>query len=261
MLRVLRFPRRPNVLLLFRSCILVGWVFDIFVWSIEELFYLQECARWKTSNNLQGNLMFIGPCIIVIVEEWKTNLMSLAILFHFLCAQHVSDINISIIRSLRLCWWITTSSSCSEFVVCWRFGAADFRWCSFCRRHYMCSFNYVQSTRQETGIISWHILLLCILSLAHSTDLRGNGSFKQFLELFCLSRKTKEMKENTRDLEAYLVVLHDGFVVLCPAAGCWFRLDSRPVYVEFLFKKITQRGLSPNTSLFPCQNHSINVPY
>ena len=43
------------------------------------------------------------------VEEWKTNLMSLAILFHFLCAQHVSDINISIIRSLRLCCWITTS--------------------------------------------------------------------------------------------------------------------------------------------------------
>jgi len=35
--------------------------------------------------------------------------MSLAILFHFLYAQHVSDINISIIRSLRLCCWITTS--------------------------------------------------------------------------------------------------------------------------------------------------------
>ena len=44
-----------------------------------------------------------------IVEEWKTNLLSLAILFHFLCAQHVSDINISIIMSLRLCCWITTS--------------------------------------------------------------------------------------------------------------------------------------------------------
>ena len=28
--------------------------------------------------------------------------MSLAILFHFLCAQHVSDINISIIRSFSL---------------------------------------------------------------------------------------------------------------------------------------------------------------
>ena len=30
----------------------------------------------------------------LIVEEQKTNLMSLAILFHFLCAQHVSDINL-----------------------------------------------------------------------------------------------------------------------------------------------------------------------
>ena len=44
-----------------------------------------------------------------MVDERKTNLMSLAILFHLLCAQHVSDINISIFRSLRLCWWITTS--------------------------------------------------------------------------------------------------------------------------------------------------------
>jgi len=34
--------------------------------------------------------------------------MSLAILFHFLCTQHVSDINISIIRSLRLCFLIST---------------------------------------------------------------------------------------------------------------------------------------------------------
>ena len=34
--------------------------------------------------------------------------MSLAILFHFLCAQQVSGINISIIRSLRLFCWITT---------------------------------------------------------------------------------------------------------------------------------------------------------
>ena len=53
--------------------------------------------------------MFIGPCIIAIFEEWKTNLMSLALLFHLLCAQHVKDINISIFRSLRLCSWITTS--------------------------------------------------------------------------------------------------------------------------------------------------------
>ena len=46
---------------------------------------------------------------LYLVEEWKTYLMSLAALFHLLYAQHVSDINISIFRSLRLCWWITTS--------------------------------------------------------------------------------------------------------------------------------------------------------
>ena len=34
--------------------------------------------------------------------------MSLVTLIHFLCAQHVSDINISIIRSLRLFCFITT---------------------------------------------------------------------------------------------------------------------------------------------------------
>jgi hypothetical protein len=59
--------------------------------------------------NTYGYLMFIGPCIIAIVEERKTNLMSLVILFHLLWAQRVSDINISIFRSLRLCGWITTS--------------------------------------------------------------------------------------------------------------------------------------------------------
>ena len=52
--------------------------------------------------------MNIGPCIIVVVEKQKINLMSLVILFQFLCAQHVSDINISIIRSLRLFCRITT---------------------------------------------------------------------------------------------------------------------------------------------------------
>jgi len=35
--------------------------------------------------------------------------MLLVVLFHFLCAQYVSDINISITRSLWMCCWITTS--------------------------------------------------------------------------------------------------------------------------------------------------------
>ena len=74
--------------------------------------YLQPVLPPHISSNVEAcgvNLMLIGPCIIAIVEEWNTNVMSLAILFHFLCAQHVSDINISIIRSLQLCCWITTS--------------------------------------------------------------------------------------------------------------------------------------------------------
>ena len=53
--------------------------------------------------------VLIYSIIFILIEEWKTNLMSLVILFHFVCAQYVSDINISNIKSLRLCCWITTS--------------------------------------------------------------------------------------------------------------------------------------------------------
>ena len=70
-----------------------------------KIFVRNEYLRLHMTNQLNK----INANIKRIIEEWKTNLMSLAILFHFLCAQHVSDINISIIRSLRLCCWITTS--------------------------------------------------------------------------------------------------------------------------------------------------------
>ena len=43
----------------------------------------------------------------------------LLFLFHCLCAQHVSDINITIVRSLRLFCWINTLVVCSWFDVCW----------------------------------------------------------------------------------------------------------------------------------------------
>jgi len=46
--------------------------------------------------------------------------MSPAILFHFFCVRHVSDINISIIRNLRLICWITTLFRCVlEFQCDW----------------------------------------------------------------------------------------------------------------------------------------------
>jgi len=61
-----------------------------------------------------GRIVLVSMCVGVSVwlfwsgirvAGWST---TLDILFHFLYAQHVSNINISIIRSLRLFCWITT---------------------------------------------------------------------------------------------------------------------------------------------------------
>ena len=98
--------------------------------------------------------MFIGPCIIAIVEEWKTNLMSLAILFHLLCAQHVSDINISITRSLRLCCWITTSvvlfsvRCVLEFLLRLIFGGVRFAGFSLQHGHYTKQPHQISNTQR-----------------------------------------------------------------------------------------------------------------
>jgi len=56
--------------------------------------------------------------------------MSLVITFYFTSsdAQHVSDINTSIIRSLRLFYCITTLVGCSFFDVCWSFGVVGLEW-------------------------------------------------------------------------------------------------------------------------------------
>ena len=102
------------------------------------------CPAWFETRAswwiVSQNLMFIGPCIIVIVDEWKTNLMSLANLFHLLCLQHVSDISISIFRSLRLCWWITTSvvlfckDGCFSISVTLRCVVVCLVWCALSRQ-------------------------------------------------------------------------------------------------------------------------------
>ena len=53
-------------------------------------------------------------------DSWriKDQLDVTCYLFHFLCAQHVSDINISITRSLRLFCWITTVVSVLQAEAC-----------------------------------------------------------------------------------------------------------------------------------------------
>ena len=58
--------------------------------------------------------------------------MSLAILFHFLCIQHVSDINISISGVCDYADELPNRSFCSRFVECLRFGAVGFEWCPCC---------------------------------------------------------------------------------------------------------------------------------
>ena len=78
--------------------------------KIRRLFFIVNGK--KVTFNMPSTPSCALPAVkrnILTVEEWKTNLMSLVILFHSLCDQHVSDINISIIRSLRLCCLITTS--------------------------------------------------------------------------------------------------------------------------------------------------------
>jgi hypothetical protein len=79
------------------------------------------------------NLIFIWPCIIVIVENKRPTWCHLLFLFHLLCDRHVSDINISIIGSLRLFCWITTLVMCSSFDVCWCFGVVRLAWYPCCR--------------------------------------------------------------------------------------------------------------------------------
>ena len=65
----------------------------------------------KSFANLLEYMVFNRKYSKILSYTWrmKDQLdVTCYILFHFLCAQHVSNINISIIRSLRLCW-ITTS--------------------------------------------------------------------------------------------------------------------------------------------------------
>ena len=61
---------------------------------------------------IQDELLLVSAQYEACTDRWrneKPTWCHLLFLFHLLCPQHVSDINISIFRSLRLCWWITTS--------------------------------------------------------------------------------------------------------------------------------------------------------
>ena len=98
------------------------WGFWRFILSISTLAWMLY-SNWIKVNNACVNTTQIGnTCkkkttnirfdqyINLANNSWriKDQLDVLAILFHLLCAQHILDINIYIIRSLRLFCWITT---------------------------------------------------------------------------------------------------------------------------------------------------------
>jgi hypothetical protein len=85
------------------SCVLVSMCFGVSVW-------LGWCGilGWVGVVSVAGLVWY--PC------------RSLVHGFHFFYAEHGSDINTSIIRSLRLFYCVTILVVCSCFDVCWSFG-------------------------------------------------------------------------------------------------------------------------------------------
>ena len=120
-----------------------------FISLVLELWY--QCTLQNTSGYMPANYSACSWLTTLMDDEWKTNLTSLAVLFHLLSAQHVSDINISIFRSLRLCWWITTSVVSFSVRCVGVFAAADIWWYSFCRlKHYCAKLPSKNSNTQRT---------------------------------------------------------------------------------------------------------------
>ena len=83
--------------------------------------------------------------------------MPLVILFHFSCTQHLSDINRSIITSLRLCCWITTS------VVLFSVRCVLEIWCGWVR-----VVSVLQASACNTDIIQQHSRRLLMMDILMS---------------------------------------------------------------------------------------------
>ena len=95
-------------------------------------------SRWTYHRGSCSELKYFKG-----VEEWKTNLMSLANFFFF-TSYVLNMFRTLIYPSSGACDCIVDlphRSSCSQFAVCWSFGAAGFGWCSFWRLKYNLCFS------------------------------------------------------------------------------------------------------------------------
>ena len=98
------------------SCVLVSMCVGVSVW-------LCWCGIRGWVGVVSGAGLVWYPC------------RSLVHGYHFFYAEHVSDINTSIIRSLRLFCCIAILAVCSCLDVCWSFGVAGLVWYPCSRLH------------------------------------------------------------------------------------------------------------------------------
>ena len=126
-----------------------------------------------------------------IIDVWKTNLMSLAILFHLLCAQYVSTLIYPSSGACNCVDELPHRSSCSQFVVCWSFCCGWYlvvfvlqasAWCwyhhtlfffviySKFNKHYICPRQWTTDWRvQETSVSNYRMFALVNVFLLHKS--------------------------------------------------------------------------------------------
>jgi hypothetical protein len=123
--------------------------------------------------------MFIGPCIIYL-DIWimRDQLEVTCFIISLFNAQRVSDVNKSILRSLRLICWVISWVVLLWYDVCWCYGVVWLGWCgirmqaeaeadatcfiiSLFNAQYVSDVNtsILRSLRVICWVISWVVLL------------------------------------------------------------------------------------------------------
>ena len=103
-----------------------------------------------------NNIMFIGPCIIFISWIKRDQLDVTCFIISLFNAQHVSDVNTSIHRSLRLICWVTSWVVLLRFDMCWCYVVVWFGWCGI-RMHCLNLHTDTTPPQQNHNVTPTHI--------------------------------------------------------------------------------------------------------